>query len=151
MRALSFACAMSRATMIVPLRLSRVDTGYCESFLQISAIGSLRSIFTALPSPAFLNSSGMSSVGLSSSFSIHTPSLLIFALMLRSAEQLTPSPIGHEAPWRGRRTTLMSCAKYLPPNCAPRPILYASSSSCFSSSISRKALPVSSPVVGRLS
>ena len=28
---------------------------------------------------------------------------LILALMLRSAEQLTPSPTGQLAPWRGRR------------------------------------------------
>ncbi len=32
-------------------------------------------------------------------------------------------PTGQEAPWRGRRTTRTSWAKYLPPNCAPMPSL----------------------------
>ena len=36
-------------------------------------------------------------------------------------------PTGQEAPWRGRRTTRMSWAKYLPPNCAPMPSLQAAS------------------------
>ncbi len=30
-------------------------------------------------------------------------------------------PTGQEAPWRGRRITRTSSAKYLPPNCAPMP------------------------------
>lgn len=42
-----------------------------------------------------------------------------------------PKPTGHDAPWRGRRMIRTSCARYLPPNCAPRPILWASSSTCF--------------------
>ena len=45
---------------------------------------------------------------------------------LTSAEQLPPRPTGQEAPWRGRRMTRMSWAKYLPPNCAPRPSFSAS-------------------------
>ena len=49
------------------------------SSARISDIGRLRSIFTASPSPALRYSSGMSSPGLVSSFSIHRPSLLIFA------------------------------------------------------------------------
>ena len=39
----------------------------------------------------------------------------------------------------------------LPPNCAPSPILWASSRSFCSRSMSRKARPVSSPVVGSAS
>jgi len=61
-----------------------------------------------------------------SSFSSQIPSRLILPLMLRSAEQETPMPTGQDAPWRGRRTTRMSCAKYLPPNCAPSPRFCAS-------------------------
>ena len=139
---------MSRPTMMVPLRLRRVLTGYWLSILHTSLMGWLRSIFTASPSPASRSSTGMSSPGLSSSFSIQIPSLLIFALILRSALQLTPKPMGHDAPWRGKRTTRTSWARYLPPNCAPNPMFCASSSNCFSSSMSRKARPVSSPVVG---
>lgn len=52
---------------------------------------------------------------------------------------------------RGKRIMRTSCAKYFPPNCAPRPMRCASARICFSSSTSRKARPVSSPVVGRLS
>ena len=40
----------------------------------------------------------------------------------RSAEHDTPRPTGHDAPWRGSRITRTSCAKYLPPNCAPMPV-----------------------------
>ena len=60
-------------------------------------------------------------------------------------------PTGHDAPWRGRRTTRTSSAKYLPPNCAPMPVFCAASSSAFSSSTSRKAWPCLLPVVGRSS
>ena len=60
--------------------------------------------------------------GFFSSFSRKMPSLVIFALAWRSAEQETPMPTGQEAPWRGRRMTRTSSAKYLPPNCAPMPI-----------------------------
>lgn len=52
-------------------------------------------------------------------------------LMFRSAEQLTPNPTGQDAPWRGRRIMRTSCARYLPPNCAPSPIRCASSKTCF--------------------
>ena len=57
-------------------------------------------------------------------------------------------PIGQEAPWRGRRTTRTSRAKYFPPNWAPMPVLRAASRSCASSSTSRKAWPCSLPAVG---
>ena len=86
--------------------------------------------------------------GFFSSSSTQMPSRSIFARMFRSAEQETPIPIGQEAPWRGRRTTRTSSAKYLPPNCAPIPVLRAASSSCASSSTSRKAWPCLLPVVG---
>ena len=151
-RALSFAWAISRATMIVPLRLTRVETGYFVSSARTVSMPLSKSISMPLaPSPGFLYASGISSEGLVSIFSSQIPSALIFALMFLSAEQLTPMPIGQLAPWRGRRITRMSCASALPPNCAPRPILCASLSSLFSRSMSRKARPVSSPVVGRLS
>ena len=78
-----------------------------------------------------------------------TPSLVILALALRSAEQETPMPTGQEAPWRGRRTTRMSWAKYLPPNWAPMPSFWAWTSSRFSSSTSRNACPCAFPSVGR--
>ena len=58
-------------------------------------------------------------------------------------------PIGQEAPWRGRRTTRASSAKYLPPNCAPIPVLRAASTTCASSSRSRNACPCLPPDVGR--
>ena len=138
-RSFSFAWAMSRPTIIVPFRERRVETGYCESCARISFIGRFRSTRTASPSPALRSSSGMYLPGLFSSFSIQMPSRLIFALMLRSAEQETPIPTGQEAPWRGRRITRMSCAKYLPPNCAPSPRFCASASSSCSSCTSRNA------------
>ena len=77
-----------------------------------------------------------------------TPSFVIFAFTFRSAEQETPIATGQDAPWRGRRTTRMSWAKYLPPNCAPMPSAFAFSRSFCSSSRSRKATPCSFPFVG---
>ena len=139
---------MSLATIIVPFKLNRVDTGCLVNSLRMSSIGKLRSILTASPSPALRNSSGINSLGLSSNFSIQIPSLLILALIFLSAEQLTPSPTGQEAPCRGKRTTRISWAKYFPPNCAPSPILRDASNNSLSNSTSLNALPVSSPVVG---
>lgn len=46
--------------------------------------------------------------GSCSSCSTKTPSAVIFARICRSALQETPKPTGHEAPWRGKRTTLAS-------------------------------------------
>ena len=57
-------------------------------------------------------------------------------------------PTGQEAPWRGSRTTRMSWAKYLPPNCAPMPNSFAAAMSFCSSSTSRNATPCSFPFVG---
>ena len=84
--------------MMVPLRFTRVETGYLLNSLQTSAIGWSRLMFIASPSPALRNASGINSYGLSSIFSMKMPSFVIFALILRSAEQETPSPIGQEAP-----------------------------------------------------
>ena len=42
-----------------------------------------------------------------------------------TAEQLTAIATGQLAPWRGNRITRASCTKYLPPNCAPMPVLCA--------------------------
>ena len=151
-RALSFACAISRATIIVPFRLTRVETGYLVSSARTASMPLSKSIsIPLLPSPGLRYSSGISSPGLVSNFSNQIPSLLILPFILRSAEQDTPIPIGTLAPWRGRRMMRISCARYLPPNCAPSPILCASSRSFFSNSISRNARPVSSPVVGSAS
>ncbi|OAV73782.1 hypothetical protein Barb7_02845 [Bacteroidales bacterium Barb7] len=110
MRSFSLAWAMSRPTMMVPFNDRRVETGYLSNAESTSAIGWFRLIFTASPSPALRRASGMKRPGLVSSFSIQIPSLFIFALMLRSAEQETPMPMGQEAPCRGRRTIRMSCA-----------------------------------------
>lgn len=62
-----------------------------------------------------------------------------------SAEQDTPIPTGHEAPWRGNRITLTSWQKYLPPNCAPIPNLCVSWWIFCSISKSRNPLPCSFP------
>ena len=62
-----------------------------------------------------------------------------------SAEQDTPMPTGQDAPCRGKRTTLTSWQKYLPPNCAPMPSFLVSSSTCCSSFVSRKPRPCSLP------
>ncbi|CPR40712.1 Uncharacterised protein [Salmonella enterica subsp. enterica serovar Bovismorbificans] len=107
-RSFSLACAMSRPTIIVPFSDRRVDTGYCDSCCSISLMGRLRSTRTASPSPAWRSASGIYLPGLRSSFSIQIPSRLIFALMFRSAEQDTPIPTGHDAPWRGNRMTRIS-------------------------------------------
>ncbi len=71
------------------------------------------------------------------------------ALTLRSAEHDTAMATGQEAPWRGRRITRTSWAKYLPPNCAPMPSRWAAARSLSSSSVSRKARPSPLPSVGR--
>ena len=55
---------------------------------------------------------------------------------------------GHEAPWRGSRTTRTSWQKYLPPNCAPMPNSCVSSKTSFSSSTSRNAWAAIEPSVG---
>ena len=59
---------------------------------------------------------------IASSSSRNTPSLVIFPQAWRSAEHETATPMGHEAPWRGKRITRTSWQKYLPPNCAPMPV-----------------------------
>ena len=51
---------------------------------------------------------------------LEPPKIKSVTVLLRSAEQLTPMPIGQLAPCLGRRTTRMSWARYLPPNWAPR-------------------------------
>ena len=56
---------MSRPTMIVPFSERRVETGYLLNYARTSSIGRFRSILTASPSPAWRNSSGISSYGLS--------------------------------------------------------------------------------------
>ena len=150
-RSFNLAWAISRPTMIVPFNDKRVDTGYLSNSFKISAIGWFKLILTASPSPAWRSSSGINSPGWLSNFSIQIPSLLILHLILRSAEQLTPKPTGQEAPWRGKRMMRTSCARYLPPNWAPKPIFWAAANTSFSNSTSRKARPPSLPVVGKLS
>ncbi|MPM41058.1 hypothetical protein SDC9_87707 [bioreactor metagenome] len=150
-RSLSLAWAISRPTIIVPFSESRVATGYLDNSARISGIGRLRLIFTPPLSPASRIDSGIRRAGLSSIFSIQIPFLLIFALMLRSAEHETPIPTGHDAPWRGKRITRTSCVKYFPPNCAPSPNFSEAIFSFSSISRSRNACPNSLPLVGRLS
>src|SRR3990170_4359759 len=150
-RSLSFAWAMSRPTMIVPLRDSCVVTGYFVSSARISFIGRLRSILTTPCSCFPRYFAGMSRPGLRSSSSSQIPSLVIFAFTFRSAEQETPIPTGQEAPWRGRRMTRTSRAKYFPPNCAPYPDFCAALRSFSSISTSRNACPPLFPDVGKWS
>ncbi len=69
----------------------------------------------------------------------------------RSAEHDTAMATGHEAPWRGMRTTRTSWQKYLPPNWAPMPNAWVSFSTSPSSSRSRKAWPAAEPSVGSVS
>mmetsp|Transcript_11136 Transcript_11136/g.33375 ORF Transcript_11136/g.33375 Transcript_11136/m.33375 type:complete len:249 (+) Transcript_11136:2914-3660(+) len=58
-------------------------------------------------------------------------------------------PTGHDAPWRGNRTTRTSWQKYLPPNCAPMPRRCVNWRILDSHSRSRKARPCSLPDLGR--
>jgi len=58
MRSCNLACAMSRATISVPDRLSRVLIGYCDSIRRISSIGRDRSIRTTSPPKVFPSISG---------------------------------------------------------------------------------------------
>ena len=121
---LNLAWAMSRATTSVPVRSSGVETGCFDSSARISFIGRLRSILHAVLVLAAGTAPGMKRPGFA--VELLEPDARprsILALTLRSAEQETPMPTGQEAPWRGRRTTRTSWAKYLPPNWAPMPSL----------------------------
>ncbi len=95
--------------------------------------------------------SGRNRAGSVSSCSRNTPSAVILPSACRSAEQDTAIATGQDAPCRGSRTTRTSWQKYLPPNCAPMPKLRVSSSTCASSSTSRKPCAVGDPVVGNAS
>lgn len=77
-------------------------------------------------------------------FSSQIPCLLILALILRSAEQERAIAIGQEPPWRGKRITRISWAKYLPPNCAPMPNSRLALSNSASSAVSRTPGPARS-------
>ncbi len=83
---------------MVPVSDGRVETGYCDSWARISLHRTVRDrlyrVAFARAGAALAEYTG----GLCSSFSIRMPSRLIFALMLRSAEQETPIPTGQEAP-----------------------------------------------------
>mmetsp|Transcript_73633 Transcript_73633/g.175583 ORF Transcript_73633/g.175583 Transcript_73633/m.175583 type:complete len:239 (+) Transcript_73633:56-772(+) len=145
-----FACAMSRATMMVPVKARRVETGSLSKNFRFSSIGLFRSTFAISP-PFSKDCSVMSGryfAGSVSSFSRKTPSSLIFALACRSAEQDTPMPTGQEAPCRGSRTTRTSCRKYFPPNCAPMPSSWEIFLIFSSQSKSRKARPMALPDTG---
>ncbi len=138
---------MSRATTIRPESRSGVATGWRLSWARISAMGRLRSTGTA--AAVFGATAGRNRAGSVSSCSRKTPSRVILPFTLRSALQLTPSPIGHEAPCRGRRITRVSRQNHLPPNCAPSPIPRLAFIRAASSSRSRKACPEADPRVGR--
>ena len=112
-------------------------------------MGRFRSTRTAPSSLRCRKASGMYLSGSNSSCSRNTPSRVILPFACRSALHETPMPMGSEAPWRGRRITRTSSAKYLPPNCAPMPHCWADSSNCASSSRSRNARPCALPVVGK--
>mmetsp|Transcript_19909 Transcript_19909/g.32492 ORF Transcript_19909/g.32492 Transcript_19909/m.32492 type:complete len:211 (-) Transcript_19909:167-799(-) len=137
--------------MIVPVNARRVETGNWLRNLRFSSIGLFKSTFTISP-PFSKDCSVMSGkyfAGSVSSFSRKTPSSVIFALACLSAEHDTPIPTGQEAPWRGSRTTLTSCKKYLPPNWAPMPSSWDNLRIFSSHSTSRKALPNLFPEVGK--
>ena len=135
--------------MIFPVSINRVATGYLLNIARTSSIGLFKSIGTASSSV----SRGFDKyfAGSVSSISRKIPSLVIFAFIFLSALQLTPSPIGHDAPCLGRRITLMSWQKYFPPNWAPIPRPRDISRSSASSSRSLNACPNSFPLEGRLS
>ncbi len=145
----SLAWAISLATIIFPVRSRGVATGYLFKIARISSIGLSRFICTA--SNLFPSGSGRYRAGSVSSLSKKIPSRVIFALMFLWALQLTPRPMGQDAPCRGSRTTLMSWQKYFPPNCAPIPSSRDIFSNCASSFMSLKACPSLFPFSGRVS
>ena len=140
---------MSRATISVPFRFRRVLIGYLLSSASTSSMGRSRSMSTAGANSGAC--SGRYLAGSFSSCSTKMPSSVIFALILRSALQLTPKPTGQEAAWRGKRTTRTSCTKYLPPNWAPISLSWQIFCTFSSHSKSRNAWPPSLPSVGRWS
>mmetsp|Transcript_10709 Transcript_10709/g.30067 ORF Transcript_10709/g.30067 Transcript_10709/m.30067 type:complete len:234 (+) Transcript_10709:106-807(+) len=150
-RSCSLACAMSRATTSDPVRLSRVFTGCWARISSTRPMGWSRSTCTTSPSRSPALGSGRYFAGSVSSCSRKTPSSVIFPSAWRSAEQLTPRPMGHDAPCRGSRTNLTSWQKYFPPNCAPMPIFCVSWWIRRSISRSRNPRPSSFPEVWRLS
>ena len=116
------AWAMSRATTIGPVSITRVLTGYCDSSARISGIGRVRSMCTAGVSSSWSVTSGRNRAGSVSSCSRNTPSAVILPRAWRSAEHDTAIATGQLAPWRGRRMMRTSWQKYLPPNWAPMPV-----------------------------
>jgi hypothetical protein len=118
-RSLSLAWAISRATMMLPLSSRRVATGYWVSVARILSMGWLRSMETASPPPSGV--SGRYRAGSASSCSRKMPALVILALMLRSALQLTPMPMGQLTRRGAAGGSPGHRAKYLPPNWAPIP------------------------------
>ena len=89
---------MSRATIIGPDSESRVLMGYCDKVRRMSAMGWFRSIFTTWALKSAGLTGGRYWAGWRSRASKNTPSRVIFALIWRSALQLTPMPTGQLAP-----------------------------------------------------
>ena len=143
------AWAMSRATIIGPVRLTRVRTGKAESCSRIWAIGWFRSMRTTPSARWSSATSGRNCAGSRSSTSRNAPAGVIFALACRSALHETAMATGQEAPWRGRRMTRTSWQKYFPPNCAPMPNSRVICSTSASISRSRNPWPAAEPWVGR--
>ena len=148
MRSLIFACAISRATTMGPVSMTRVFTGYCDNFLRMSLMGCVRSICTTSLASWSSVISGKKRAGSVSSSSRKMPLAVILPTACRSALHETANATGQLAPWRGRRTTRTSWQKYLPPNCAPIPVCWASFNTFCSSSTSRNAWPSALPAVG---
>ena len=115
------------------------------SCARISDIGRFRSTGTTSPPRCRRWSRADICAGSVSSCSRNTPSGVIFARTCRSALHDTPMPTGRLAPCRGSRITRTSWQKYLPPNCAPMPMLREISSTCCSNSRSRNAWPALLP------
>ena len=147
-RSFSLAWAMSRATTMGPVSITRVFTGWRESVARISSIGRLRSMCTTSSLSSSCVTSGRKRAGSVSSASTKMPSLVILPSAWRSALHDTANETGQLAPWRGRRMTRTSWQKYLPPNCAPMPVSWDSLRIFASRSVSRKPLPRSDPDVG---
>eukprot|EP00966_Prymnesium_polylepis_P232315 5373226-Prymnesium_polylepis.1 len=103
------ACAHVRARARVR-RHARVRARAC---VRACGMGRLRSTSTTSPPSDVSATSGRYCAGSVSSASIQTPSESILPRACRSAEHDTPMPTGHDAPWRGSRTTRTSWQKYL--------------------------------------
>ncbi len=121
-RSFSFAWAISRPTIMVPVSDRRVETGYCDNWARISFIGRLRIDFHR----AFARLTRRWRNILARivfQFFDQMPSRLFRFDVTRSAERETPHPhrTGKRRDAAGGITREYRGAKYFPANWAPRP------------------------------